>query len=90
MWKPDCFDTEQDYDVWLHFYIESMGYAEQPEDVSLFCGDCTLAYRNQMIQEGRCMFPKTKFIGRMDDEEGFVEMYGIAEDDKRTISQRKI
>ena len=52
---PGCFETQDQYGRYkvLAQLTATEGFT--------FCTDCTPAYRDQMVAEGRCKFPGTRF-----------------------------
>jgi len=57
-WFPPCFMSKQqhlDY-MWM---IRRVG---QPMDSNNYCLDCTKEYKAEMMCEGRCEHPETRFV----------------------------
>lgn len=68
---PRCFNSHRQFELWLDAARQS------PPDSSSYCTDCTLEYRQRMITQNRCAYPKTKFCI---DSDGFVEGQRPVED----------
>lgn len=69
--KPDCFTNAKQFKD----YIELVKIVRQPADENNYCLDCTAKYQHEMIYEGRCAHPETKFVRwrstfKARDEEG--------------------
>ena len=67
---PLCFDSRRQFDLW------SAAARRSPPGSSSYCTDCSLKYQRQMITEGRCAYPGTRFCkdgglieGRRPEEE---------------------
>lgn len=54
--RPMCFDSDAQWLDWRRLSRASSHRA------NLFCADCTLAYQQKMVQQGRCAFPETVFV----------------------------
>ena len=54
--KPLCFDSKRD---WLEY--QALASITRGSAIHGFCEDCTPEYKAQMIEEGRCAFPRTTF-----------------------------
>lgn len=54
---PDCFHNATEY----RQYVWLMRQADAPVDNG-YCLDCSPEYKNQMMQEGRCEHPETRFV----------------------------
>jgi hypothetical protein len=50
---PKCFDTKQQFNVWVE-QSESDGL---PDPRVSFCDSCSLRYQHAMIEENRCENP---------------------------------
>lgn len=61
---PRCFCSRRQFELWMAAARES-----NPGG-SAYCTDCTPAYRQQMVAQGRCAYPGTTFVI---DAQGFVE-----------------
>jgi hypothetical protein len=71
---PDCFDSSDDYQQWL-FLLQLSN-----ENMRVgYCFDCTPRYKLEMLSEGRCAHPETKFavLRRRRDPED-VEIVGVS------------
>lgn len=58
---PKCF-TKPQWDAW-----RAMARFSKPRPIDGYCEDCTPEYQREMIAEGRCAFPQTRFM----DDEGY-------------------
>lgn len=61
MTYPKCFDSESQYKTWEEAKRQAREYAN-------YCTDCNPEYQKQMKSQGRCMFPKVRFVERLSDE----------------------
>lgn len=57
---PRCFETAQQWQLIRRgcVYMRSMGKLSPK---FTYCTDCTPEYRDQMVREERCAFPRTTF-----------------------------
>lgn len=62
--KPDCFDTEEQYRIWVTMAKVSHQFTKVQH-----CLDCTPEYQARMLAAGRCACPEIRF-GR--DKDGFI------------------
>jgi hypothetical protein len=56
--KPPCFTNAKQF----REYIELVKTVRQPADANNYCLDCTAKYQQDMISEGRCDHPETRFV----------------------------
>lgn len=54
---PDCFNSAAQYRDWMHLNRQ----ASQPRDPN-YCLDCTPEFKEQMLTQGRCRHPETRFV----------------------------
>lgn len=54
---PPCFHNAAQYRQWIYLNTQ----ATQPKDRS-YCLDCTPEFKDQMMKEGRCSHPETRFV----------------------------
>lgn len=54
---PPCFDSFEAYETWLYHAATS----DLADPAKSICMDCTPEYQAEMIFNGRCQFPETKF-----------------------------
>lgn len=72
---PPCFESLRQFHDWLAAASRDTGHPppirRQWQGEPNYCRDCTRPFRNTMRQEGRCLFPDTKFetFGEGEDEE---------------------
>jgi len=62
--KPDCFDTESDWDYWreMEAHVRFVIGGGRPNSAPVnYCADCTLAYAEKMRDAGRCAHPEFMF-----------------------------
>ena len=55
--KPPCFRTQEEFDA----YMELLEQTIQDSDRS-FCWDCLPEYKEQMLDDGRCIHPMVQFV----------------------------
>jgi hypothetical protein len=72
---PPCFGSVDEYEAWLAAASKETGHPpparrQWPGEPN-YCRDCTSLFRNLMRQDGRCLFPRTRFeiFGEGEDEE---------------------
>ena len=72
---PPCFESRSQYENWLDAVDPEMGSQpparrDWPKEPN-YCRDCNNGARNELRNEGRCLFPSTVFItvGEGEDEE---------------------
>lgn len=51
-WYPLCFDNRQQYSRWHSMYVKVKEHTQLT-----YCSDCTRAYQQRMIAQGRCARP---------------------------------
>lgn len=73
---PPCFPDAEQFQAW------NVASEELEGDVPIshsYCWDCTPAYRDRMVDEGRCYFPETYFVPCSDIscDEGEMYLVGI-------------
>lgn len=57
---PPCFESEADYLDWRARLRDTA-----PEAItsrSVICWDCTPQHKQEMLSEGRCLHPNTRFV----------------------------
>ena len=56
--KPECFHNAEQFKD----YMWMVKRVRQPPDEENYCMDCTKEYQAQMVCEGKCAHPETRFI----------------------------
>ena len=72
---PPCFDSLESYRCWLDACdnADATGvplpkrrhFPKEPN----YCRECSREHRNEMRQQGRCLFPSTRFVEEGEGEE---------------------
>lgn len=57
-WYPPCFSSKEQHNDYLYM-VRRVG---QPMDGNNYCLDCTKEYQAEMVCEGKCEHPETKFV----------------------------
>jgi hypothetical protein len=71
---PACFNSSTDYTQWLYL----LRLSNQHLRIG-FCVDCTHQYKLEMLSEGRCAHPETKFaVLRNKKDPSEVEIIGVS------------
>lgn len=71
---PACFNSSREYHQWLLL----LRLSRQHMGVGI-CVDCTQQYKMEMLSEGRCVHPETKFaVLRNSNDEDQVEIIGVS------------
>lgn len=71
---PACFEDSEQYHNWLMY----LRMSKQNPNVGI-CVDCTPRYKLQMLSEGRCAHPETKFaVLRNSFDAEQVEIIGVS------------
>lgn len=72
MTYPKCFNSEKEWKAWV-----VLARRTRLVDPCLsFCLDCSVAYRDDMIAEGRCEYPDTYFETVLNEDEE-IERRGV-------------
>jgi hypothetical protein len=63
---PPCFESVAQFRSWIEASDPELGAApplrrDWPSEPN-YCRDCTKEHRNEMRANGRCLFPRTRFI----------------------------
>lgn len=74
MVKPPCFESALQY----RQYITLMRQSARPKDDG-YCLDCTPEFKTQMLEEGRCTHPETRFAFWKDHATQELEIIGVCD-----------
>lgn len=74
---PTCFESAAQY----RDYVTLMRQAAEPFDSS-YCLDCTPEYKSQMLAEGRCNHPETRFVIWSSNTQREPEIIGVSNKSK--------
>lgn len=72
--KPLCFESALQY----RQYVTLMRQAARPKDDG-YCLDCTPEFKTQMLEEGRCSHPETRFALWKDHATQELEIIGVSD-----------
>lgn len=70
---PACFESSEQYRDYIHLMRQS----SNPKDTGV-CLDCTPEFKTQMLEEGLCDHPETRFVVWRNPQEDSVEVVGIS------------
>lgn len=74
---PSCFNSVDDYLVWKYLALKTV----KKKLADNICMDCSPEYKREMVKQGRCQHPETKFfvINRYKDKKYYMsEMVGVS------------
>lgn len=70
---PACFESPDQYRDYIHLMRQS----SNPKDTGV-CLDCTPEFKTQMLEEGLCDHPETRFVLWKNGFENEVEVVGVS------------
>ena len=70
---PACFESPDQYRDYIHLMRQS----SNPKDTGV-CMDCTPEFKTQMLEEGLCDHPETRFVLWKNGFENEVEVIGVS------------
>lgn len=76
-WSPVCFENHGQYTDWIHLMRQSA----RPRDDG-YCIDCTPDFKSEMLAQGRCAHPETRFVIYKNEIENEIEYIGVSNESR--------
>lgn len=70
---PACFESAEQYRDYIHLMRQS----SNPKDTGV-CLDCTPEFKTQMLEQGLCDHPETRFVLWRNPLEDCAEIVGVS------------